>query len=785
MGPGPSGFAYAYSTRLEKDGMTPPAATPRPSAAGSWGVVRYELPIAHGDITAFVKPIALIGRMPDATGISQHLLSLYRAVGDAIQLVTYDLHDQATVQTLAWDWPRYSAIIVTESVVHDPDLILLLRRLAGHLPRVLVLAWDSDVLDPAEVGVLNQAFDTVLATSELLSRSWAKQVAPHVQWANFPLNLDLRARAAGVQPRARRSWSPVVVGSVAAFHPRKRHRLVIDIVADLVAEGENVELLLHSNLAHANGYEETRDYALHRLGERALVTGDDKTPQQMSELYRHLDVFISLSQGETYNIPVRDALASGIPCVLSDIPGHADLVGLDGVVGVPARLPVPALYPERDNRIAGTQYQCSRDDAKRALKTLVRQVREGLGPDPFLTSRAGLRSDFRLKGFDMLDVLRESGAVELRPVRATSEPRSASIGTDAKVLEPAQVSVRATARTSSFADRRRLVLVGHDAGFFSLYNTYASHVAWWEASGRAGYDEVLADWSARAVRAGAAKESFESFCYVAEDEGNLFFQLFENPYPDQNYGAHTALDKLPRVECLTDSFNAKLDPYLTYKHASKLYRGLGFTEWRARMNRVVNRVLRPRVEIQEVVQKLRAPVPDGCPTLSLHVRHPSHAMEQADLAIAGVRDFVHVAHGWMAANPDGYVLLATDQDSVVREFGREFGERVVFREGVARTTETHDATYLTLDPKERLDVGHQIQHLTAEQPDLWSSQFAKDVVIDALFLATGDTLVHTTSNVATAVAMQNPGVRMLSIRSGDTWDDVRARAFLEQRVQVV
>lgn len=753
--------------------MAPPAPSPtaNPRRPGA-----YLSAIARQDISTFVKPIALVGRMPDSTGISQHLLSLYRTVGEAIQLVTYDLHDHASVQTLAWDWPRYSAVIVTESVVHDPDLVLMLRRLAGSLPRILVLAWDSEILDPAEVEVLNQAFDAVLADNEPLSRAWARQVAPHVQWNTFPLNLDLRARAAGVQPRARRSWSPVVIGSVAAFHPRKRHLLTIDIVSDLVAEGEDLVLLVHSNLGHADEYQETVKYATHRLGERAIITNNDKSPQEMSELYRHLDVFVSLSQGETYDIPLRDALASGLPCVVSEIPGHHDLFGLPGVSSVPAPIPVPATYPERDNLTAGTQYQCTHEDAKRVLKQLVRQVRVGLGPDPHLTSRSGLQSDFRLKIQEMVDVLRSADALHLQPLGGDLPPSPPS---------SARRSRPGSERRPAGSRPRRLILVGHDAGFFSLYNTYASHRAWWQAEGRGGFDEVLADWSVRAVRAGSGKQTFESFCYVGEDEGNLFFHLFENPYPDQPYDTQTPLDELEGAEYLTDSFNAKLDPYLTYKHAAKLYRGLGFPQWRQRMHRVVNEALRPRSDIQRIVDKLRSQVPEGAPTLSLHVRHPSHAMEQSEMSIAGVADFVTAARGWMTSNPDGHVLLATDQETVVQRFRREFGERVQFREGITRTTESDHEGYDALDADRKLEIGHQIQHQNAGSPNRWSAALAEEVVVDALFLATGDSLVHTTSNVATAVAMLNPTQQMLSIRRGDSWDAIRARAFLEQRIQVV
>jgi glycosyltransferase involved in cell wall biosynthesis len=723
--------------------------------------------VSQHDICGYLKPIAVLGRMPDATGISQHLLSLHRTLADVVELITYDVNDLETCLTLNWDWPRFAAVIVTESVVHQPVLVQMLRRLAGSLPRLLVLAWDSDRLDPQEIEVVNQAFDHVLADNALLADHWSRQVAPHVGWHTFPLNLDLRARSAGVQPRSRRSWSPIVVGCIAAFHPRKRHDVVVDLVADLIAEGENVELLMHSNLQHGDGFERTRRYAEQRLGERALVTNNDKTPSELTELYHNIDVFVSLSQGETYNVPLRDALAAGIPCVISDIPGHHDLVGRYGVVAVPAGIPVPASYPERGGIVCGIQYQCTHADALPALRGVVRAVRVGLGPDPYSVSETGLASDSRVKIAPMFDVLRGAGALQLARIGSRSgTPSSASAG---PVIKPP----------------RRLVLLAHDAGFFSLYNTYASHVAWWQDEERsAGFDQVLADWSVRALERGVGLHEVESFCYASPSEGNAFFKLFENPFPELQLDEARWLADLDGAELLTNSFNAKVDPYLTYKNAARLYRSLGFAQWRKRMARVVSSHLKPLPEVCEALRKSLRVVPDDASKLSMHVRHPSHAVEQPDGSIASVDDFIRVAEGWLQTQHAGVVLLATDQESVVTAFRRELGDSVACRDGVVRTSEEDDARFRE-SARSGVQLGHQIQHLTASNPSSWSSAFARDVMLDMLFLAQGELFIHTTSNVATAVAMQSPDIAMMHIRGSDTWSTLQARTLLEQRIRVV
>jgi glycosyltransferase involved in cell wall biosynthesis len=736
----------------------------------------YALPgglasLARGEITSFVKPIALLGRLPDSTGVSHHVLSIYRALGSAFPIETYETTDQASIESLAWSWPEYSAVVATESILHSPHIVALMRQLRGKLPRILILAWDSDQLDPLEVDVINEAFDVVMPDSESLGEHWAQQVDDHVKWVPFPINLDLRSLAVGPGPRMRQTGSSVIIGAVAAFHPRKQHRLLIDVVADLVDEGENLELIIHSNLAHAGSFEDTIAHARDRLGYRAVITNDDKSPRDLARLYQTLDLFVSLSQGETFNIPVREALSAGVPCVISDIPGHEDLTSLPGVVSVPARIPVLANYPERGDIVAGIQYQCEYAEAKKAVRDLVRQVRVGLGPLPFDVTKSGLTSDVRRRRRRMFSALAEAGAVEFTGLPAPAAPVN---------REPV-----ARSRKANSPEPRKLVLLGHDAGFFSLFNNYVSHVAWWEGEGKGQFDQVLADWSASAVAFATGNASFESFCYAGGSEGNVFFSLFENPYEDHTYGPETRLDELSNASYLCESFNAKLDPYLTYVHASQLYRSLDFPQWRQRMNAVVRRNLRVRPHIQAEVDLLTSEVPSGCPTMSMHVRHPSHAIEQPDGALADVDDFIRVASDWLGRESSGRILLASDQERVVSRFRSEFADRMLVRDAVARTSEQHDEAFEKLATTAQMTIGHQIQHLKAERPDLWSSKLAEEVVIDALFLATGDILVHSTSNVATAVSMLNPTSSMFHIRGGDTWNSIRARALLEERTQLV
>lgn len=336
--------------------------------------------------------------------------------------------------------------------------------------------------------------------------------------------------------------------------------------------------------------------------------------------------------------------------------------------------------------------------------------------------------------------------------------------------------------------QRELVVVPADAGFFSVFNTFISIRAHW--LGVHGFSSIIPDWSVAQVLDFWKIDDLTSYCYAGETEGNVFLNLF------QNFDSHADLSnelsiKIPEKNegvLFVHSPNLNADPDFTYVFADRLYRSAGFQVWRNEMNKALGE-LKPNKRIISQIENLFADVSQNAFLIGMHVRHPSHAMEQPNSEIPFAEDFIRVAKDLMRENSrnseDVRVFLATDQDIVVDAFRAEFKDKLIVFEGVTRVTTDQSKDFQNMTAKQQLAVGNQIQHLAAKNRSRWSSVLAEEIIRDAWALSRCELLIHAVSNVATAVTYLNPNLESIPISRGDTLKIARDRKFLAQETSLI
>lgn len=150
------------------------------------------------------------------------------------------------------------------------------------------------------------------------------------------VEIDRFAPAPGTREETRRQWGlsdeNLVAIAVGRAHPIKGHRFLMDAVAPTVAALPNVRFVIVGRGASwdAAPFSAYADNALVRnatilIGERSDVPC----------LLAAADVFVSSSETEGFPNAVAEAMATGLPCVVTDVGDSAFLLGGCGQVVEP------------------------------------------------------------------------------------------------------------------------------------------------------------------------------------------------------------------------------------------------------------------------------------------------------------------------------------------------------------------------------------------------------------------------------------------------------------------
>ncbi len=123
----------------------------------------------------------------------------------------------------------------------------------------------------------------------------------------------------------------LIVGNIARNHPMKDHASMIKALARVLDRGHDVQAVIIGE-GHKGGPASETARAL-GISDRLSIL---ELRDDIAELVSGLDVFfLSSAWGEAFPLAVTEAMASGVPCVVTDVGDCADLVGDTGMVVPP------------------------------------------------------------------------------------------------------------------------------------------------------------------------------------------------------------------------------------------------------------------------------------------------------------------------------------------------------------------------------------------------------------------------------------------------------------------
>lgn len=630
--------------------------------------------------------------------------------------------------------------------VHDVNFLMVPKQ--GL--RLACIVWDSDQFPEEWITILNTHYDAAVTTSphlnEVLRRSGAK-----VPIVTVPPPLDLEPL---LRRPYKRAGSRLRIGCVASYHPRKGTPLLLESFAEAFRDRDDVELLLHSNLSFPGAIALVEQRIMDLGLENVILSTQGLDIDAKNDLIESIDIFANLSRGEGYSIGAREALAMGKSCVLSDVGGHKELFGTPGIFKVAAERRAPGRYPEIDNRIFGDQRVAEVVDTVTALKQAVRFHESGEA-EATQADRRARAADF---SFSRLAVACADLITPMRAFRKAA-PRTPETMMTA---EYRRVADRRIVGVGGLTSQSRRVVQMHDGGFYSIFNSFFSHLVWDLRDERC--HRTLPDWDVARFVNNQRGIPPTSFCYGQRSDGNIWTKLFKPLFGLSADDMNDETVLYDRAAVHDFRHNESREPLLTYIHAYELYQRPWFNDLR----RQYHRVYRDHIALEDSLERDVTQFYDrhmhGRIMLGAHVRHPSHTVEQpsaviahADLYIARLK--AQAAERGLRLGEWG-VFLASDQERVVERFKSEFGDQLVVWENARRTTNAEDSRFDKLSDIDKNKDGSQLQHIVAQSQQNWSIDMAREVIRDAHLMARCHSLLHVVSNVSTAVSYINPECRL-------------------------
>ncbi len=125
----------------------------------------------------------------------------------------------------------------------------------------------------------------------------------------------------------------VLIGHTARFHPMKDHQTFILAAAQILADYPSVAFALVGSGIDKTNVELKNTIDDHLLGDKMFLLGERGDVPDIAPAF---DIFVSSSAyGEGFSNAVGEAMACGVPCVVTDVGDSAMIVGETGRVVSP------------------------------------------------------------------------------------------------------------------------------------------------------------------------------------------------------------------------------------------------------------------------------------------------------------------------------------------------------------------------------------------------------------------------------------------------------------------
>jgi len=266
-------------------------------------------------------------------------------------------------------YKRLGKVVLYEDIIHPFSHTFFQKRFDLSHPKQLRLAYsmfESSRIPPRWVHNLNLYFDAVIVPDKHLVAAYQNS---GVTLPIFVLPLGLNLQPFLQLPLKETAHQPFVFANFGTCIERKNHLGLIQAFYEAFGNDPHVTLWINCKYAKDQLFETLQNKVAELGSNNITLTNHCYTKAEYIDNFHKIDCYVSLSESEGFSIQPREAMALGIPCIVSDNTAQSTICQSLLVETVASNFETPAYY-EQFHDVFGVRYQVDTAAAKNALRTM-------------------------------------------------------------------------------------------------------------------------------------------------------------------------------------------------------------------------------------------------------------------------------------------------------------------------------------------------------------------------------------------------------------------------------
>ena len=315
--------------------------------------------------------LTVIGPIKMADGIARQTPELVEAFYKELNInikSDYVVQDDLSlvVKSILKKPVNVGKVVLYEDLIWAPD-----NDSRRHLPlqrkdRELRIAYsmlESSSIPEQWVEILNQYFDMVVVPDSYLVNAY-KNSGVVIPIYEVPLALHMDSFLS--QPLKQEKKTPFIFANYGACIDRKNQLLLIKAFGNVFGGRKDVFLFINGRDQDEVVVNSLREAIKNDHLDNVCFSKLTLNKQSYLKNFTCVDCYVSLSKGEGFSIQPREAMALGIPVIVSNNTAQTTICDTGFVCPVPSAIQEPVYYC--NNYSAGHCFQCNLSDVENALR---------------------------------------------------------------------------------------------------------------------------------------------------------------------------------------------------------------------------------------------------------------------------------------------------------------------------------------------------------------------------------------------------------------------------------